>query len=74
MFINNKYSISKLLYCVLNRYSRCSFERVIACLLQINEKNESLLGNIHKYCPWGVSFEEKEHYKYLPITKVWTGR
>lgn len=36
--INKKYDISKLLDCVLNRYNRCSFERVIACLLQINEK------------------------------------
>ena len=34
--INNRYDISKLLGCVLNRHNRCSFERVIACLLQIN--------------------------------------
>jgi hypothetical protein len=49
-FINSKYDINKLLHCVLNRYNRCSFERVIACLLQKNEKKETLLGNIHSYC------------------------
>lgn len=72
--INNKYDISKLLGCVLNRYNRCSFERVIACLLQINQKNNSLLGNIHKYCKWGITFEQKDKYKNLPLIKVWTGR
>ena len=44
--INNKYDISKLLDCVLTRYNRCSFERVIACLLQINEKNEFIEENL----------------------------
>jgi hypothetical protein len=73
--INNKYDISKLLGCVLNRYNRCSFERVIACLLQINENNTtSLLGNIHNYCKWGITFEQKDKYKNLPLIKVWTGR
>jgi hypothetical protein len=72
--INNKYDISKLLGCILNRNNRCSFERVLACLLQINEKNDSLLGNIHKYCKWGITFEQKDNYRNLPLIKVWTGR
>ena len=37
-YINNKYDISKLLDYVLNKYNRSSFERVIACLLQKEEK------------------------------------
>lgn len=75
-FINSKYDISKLLDKVLTRYNRCSFERVIACLLQINEKTEPLLGDIHCYCRWGIVFYQKdwEYYKDLPIIKVWTGR
>jgi hypothetical protein len=73
-YINSKYDISKLLDCVLTRYNRCSFERVIACLLQKNEKFETLLGSIHDYCEWGVMFERKDNYKHLPIIKVWTGR
>lgn len=74
VFMNNKYDIRKLLDLVLTRYNRCSFERVIACLLQINHKTESLLGNIHKYCPWGTTFDEKDNLNYLPIIKIWTGR
>jgi hypothetical protein len=74
-YINSKYDISNLLDCVLNRYNRCSFERVIACLLQKNyPREESLLGNIHNYCPWGISFDQCDNYKYLPATRVWTGR
>ena len=73
-YINNKYDISKFLECVVNRYNRCSFERVFACLLQANWKKETLLGNIDDYCPWGISFDQKDEYKHLPLTKVWTGR
>ena len=73
-YINNKYDISKLLYCVLNRYNRCSFERVIACLLQKEGKKETLLGNIHQYCNVGISFNEIDKYTHLPLIKYWTGR
>ena len=78
-YINNKYPIDKLLDCVLNRDNRCSFERVIGCLLQScllqkEGQKESLFGNIHHYCPWGISFNEKENYNYLPFIKCWTGR
>jgi hypothetical protein len=72
--INNKYDISKLLDYVLNRYNRCSFERVIACLLQKEGNNETLLGNIHKYCNWGIHFSEIYKYENLPLVKCWTGR
>ena len=73
-FINNKYDISKLLNCVLTRYNRCSFERVIACLLQKHKVNQSLFGDIHQYCPWGISFNKKNEYSHLPLIKIWTGR
>lgn len=75
VYINSKYEISKLLNCVLTRYNRSSFERVIACLLQMHEKKETLFGNIHQYCPWGqVSFYDIHKYNHLPFIKVWTGR
>jgi hypothetical protein len=52
-----------------------SFERVIACLLQKNVKNQSLFGNIFEYCKDGTKFNEIDKYKNnLPIVKVWTGR
>lgn len=72
--LNMQYDFRKLLDCVLNRYNRCSFERVIACLLQKNQYNSPLLGNIHHYCRWGIPFEKKDTLKHLPIIKVWTGR
>ena len=79
--INNKYDISKLIGYVLNRYNRCSFERVIACLLQKEQKKDSLLGNVHKYFEdhdyaWGLPFKEvaKHKHKQLPIIKFWSGR
>ena len=72
--INKKYDIRKLLELVLNRHNRCSFERVIACLLQKEGKKEILLGNIHKYCRWGIQFNEIDHYKNLPLIKFWSGR
>lgn len=79
-YINNKYDISKLLDYVLNRDNRSSFERVIACLLQKEEKKESLLGDIHNYCnlwgiDWGaVHFNDINKYENLPLIKCWTGR
>ena len=72
--INNKYDISKLLDLVLNRYNRCSLERVIACILQKEGKKETLLGNIHKYCEWGIHFNDIDKHKDLPLIKCWTGR
>ncbi len=73
-FINSKYDISKLLNYVLTRFNRMSFERVIACLLQINGTKASLLGNIHQYCRVGLTFNYKQQYSHLPVIKVWTGR
>lgn len=70
--INNKYDISKLLGCILNRTNRMSFERVIACILQKEGKKETLLGNIHKYCKWGTSFHEID--VNLPLIKIWLSR
>ena len=72
--INNKYDISKLLNCVQNRHNRCSFERVIGCLLQKEWKKETLFGNIHKFCKWGIKFDQRDNYRHLPFIKCWTGR
>ena len=72
--INNKYNISKLLDCVLTRYNRISLERVIGCILQKEAPKQTLLGNIHRYCPYGLSINNIDNYKHLPIIKVWTGR
>jgi hypothetical protein len=73
--INDKYPLKYLLNLVLSRNRRCCFERVIACLLQLNNKQESLLGDIHKYCTFGmITFNNMDKYNNLPIIKAWTGR
>jgi hypothetical protein len=71
--INSKYNLDLLLNVVLNRHNRCSFERVIGCLLQKEYVLSVLLGDIHEYCKWGITFNEKDNH-HLPITKVWSGR
>ena len=73
-FINSKYDISKLLDCVLSRYNRCSFERVLACLLQKEYKKSILLGIIHDYSNVDIRFNEIDYWRHLPLIKVWTGR
>lgn len=72
--VNRSYPLSKLLPLVTTRFNRCSFERVIACLLQNKEERETLLGNIHEYCPWGIRFDQQNNFCQLPLIKVWTGR
>ena len=74
--INNKYDISILLKYILNRIDRMCFERIIACILQLEKPDKSLLGNILEYCDYGISYKDINKYKYkkLPITKCWTGR
>lgn len=73
-FINNKYNLSILINLILNRQDRECFERVIACLLQKHSLKYTLFGNIHAYCHWGITFNEKNNWEHLPIIKVWTGR
>ncbi len=74
--INHKYDLSKLFNVITCRYNRCSFERVIACLLikENNNQIETLLGDLHQYCPWGITYEMIDNYKHLPLIKIWTGR
>lgn len=73
-FINSKYELGKLLDLVINRYNRQSFERVIGCILQKHHKREVLLTDIHFYCKWGITFNQKHRVGRLPIIKVWSGR
>ena len=86
--INSIFKIEKLLAHVTCRISRCAFERVISFLLiyknygggfyyKNKKKHQSLLGDIEKYCRWGITYDEYIKYKdkiNLPVVKVWTGR
>ena len=74
--VNAKYNISILLDCIISRYNRCSFERVIGCLLQkeTDKDNMIMFGNIHEYTHVGLTFQDKDTHNHLPIIKVFTGR
>lgn len=72
--VNKKYDLTKLLNVILTRENRSSFERIIACLFQIESSKMTLLGNIRNYVTWGISYNEKDNFSHLPIIKVWTGR
>jgi len=72
--VNNKYNLGLLLDVVRTRYNRCSFERVIACLLQIEAPQTTRLGNIHNYMPFHLTYNMRHRFTYLPLLKVWTGR
>lgn len=73
--LDDRYNIKLLIEAIHCRNERCYFERVIACIMQINEIQPSLLGNIHKYCNWGIKYSDNILVNSsLPIIKVWTGR
>lgn len=72
--VNNVHNIKKLLDYVVNRETRCCFERVFGCILQKHYKKETLLGSIHSHLTSGASFDNKEYFNDLPIIKVFAGR
>ena len=51
--IDNHYPFQKLINIIITREDRCSFERILGCLLSKLNKSKPLLGDIHKYCKWG---------------------
>jgi hypothetical protein len=74
--VNNKYDISKLLDYILVRYNRMSFERIIACLLEITgTKEPTLIGDLHSNQEYGTPYEQINNInKDLPIIKFFSSR
>jgi hypothetical protein len=72
--LHAKYNFDLLIPHITSREFRMCFERIIACIFQQNGSSMSLLGNIHKYCPWGINMTMMASLRYLPIIKVWSGR
>jgi hypothetical protein len=76
-FIYNKYNFDNLLNLIINRPSRMAFERILGCILQFENKGESILDDINTYYPHpnvGITLEYLHNYQHLPIIKIWTGR
>lgn len=85
--IDKKYDLSKLLETITNRYNRCSFERVIACLMAYHYLEYKrayptdwvLFGDIFRVGNWGYTYEQyifdaQMNKINIPFVKVWTGR
>jgi hypothetical protein len=72
--IHERHNLYKLIPIITSRPDRCCLERVIACILQLNSRNNCIFGDIHAYCKWGVPWEDKWILEHLPMIKVWTGR
>lgn len=73
--LNSRYDLSLLLKHIKCRNDRCGFERVLGFLLfKCDNSHECIFGNIIKYCKWGLTFDERNKHKKLPLLKVWTGR
>ena len=82
-YVNKNFNLELLLPIITSRAKRMCFERVLACILDFcyqrvdNEQvvtTSPIFGDIHQYCPWGITFENMHAYKRLPLIKTWTGR
>lgn len=73
-FVNHRHNLFNLIPVVTCRNDRQALERVIACILQVNYQEQNILGNIAVYCEWNIGYDNKEQYRHLPLTKIWTGR
>ena len=73
-YINERHDLYSLIPVIKDRNDRRSFERIIACIFQANYPEQNLFGNIQRYCKWGISYEERNKWRHLPLIKVWTGR
>jgi hypothetical protein len=81
--IEAKYKITGLIPHVRNRTDRCSLERIMGAIFNLespeSRKIRSLFGDIFSYMRFGYTYEEyKENLKknlvVKPVVKVWTGR
>jgi hypothetical protein len=74
--MHQKYDIMSLTALVKCRSDRMAFERAVACILRslVSVSPPAVYGDIHAYCPWGITFENAGSYVHLPAIKVWTSR
>jgi hypothetical protein len=75
--IDSEFRIACLIPHITCRNARCALERIMGCLLEVNMKEDCLLGSIHSYCRWGLTFHDYLNKKYnsnLKLIKVFSGR
>jgi hypothetical protein len=74
--LHREHSVMSLVEHIKCRSDRMTFERVVSCLLRslVSAAPPPVYGDIHAYCPWGITFESASSYTHLPAIKVWTSR
>ena len=75
--IDSEFRLACLIPHITCRAARCALERIIGCLLQVNVKEDCLLGSVHKYCNWRLTFHDYLNKKYntnLKLIKVFSRR
>lgn len=79
--INAKYNFFDIIINnILNRDDRMTLERIFGCILFYENKDKdknALLGDIHEYCEWGITYDEYRNSnitQLLPMVKIWSGR
>jgi len=77
--INSIFNLNTLLPVILTRRDRSSFERILACLLQLNERYSCLISSITNFriafqLNYGTYINDQDKYNHMPIVKYWTGR
>jgi len=73
--INKKFNFSLLLDYIKCRRDRSSFERILGCLLQIDDRYSCLISSITNFrIAFQLKFDKINEYNYMPIVKYWTGR
>jgi len=74
--LDERYDFSRLVAAMEIRHHRMWFERIYGCMVSSHGGMQSILGNIHQYCEWDLTWNDylTGRMNHLPVVKVWTGR
>jgi hypothetical protein len=74
--LDERYDFSRLVAAMETRHHRMWFERIYGCIACSHGGVRSILGNIHQYCEWDLTWNDylTGRMNHLPVVKVWTGR
>ena len=76
--VHRRHNLENLVEHIYNREMRMVFERIISCICTANMikkmQKKSFMGDIHKYCSFGLTYEQRLETAHLPMSKIWSGR
>ena len=76
-FLVDKYNFLNILIPVINtRYDRMIFERIVACILQMENTTNCIFGDLFHYFKEDAFKKKLSDLSYtnLPFLKIWSGR